>query len=221
MARSIWSGSISFGLVYIPVQMFSAIHEQNISFHMMSEDGSCRLRRKLVCPETGKEYDYEHTTLGYEVAPDQYVIVDRDDLKKLKPESERAITIERFVKLEEIDPIYFDRTYYLGPDEGGAKPYRLLAEAMQSSGRVALARFVMREKEYLAALRVIDGIIGLETLHYHDEIGSRDEIQRVDDRVQLDRRELELARQLIDQLTAEFEPDSFRNEYLERVQELI
>jgi len=221
MARPIWSGSISFGLVYIPVQMYSAVREERISFHMMSSDGSCRLRRKLVCPETGTEYEYQQTALGYEIAPDQYVIVGREDFEKLKPETLKSINIERFVELPDIDPVYFDRTYYLGPDEGGEKPYRLLAEAMQETGRVAVARFVMREREYLAALRVIEGIIGLETLHYHAEISGREEIRRAAAGAKIDRRELVLAQQLIEQLTGKFDPEQYRDEYRDRVREML
>src|ERR1041385_1375389 len=140
MARTFWSGHISFGLVSIPIKLASAVREKDIHFHMLTPDGSCRLRRKLVCPETGKEYDFGQTARGYEIAPDQYVIIEDKELKSLKPEAGRAIQIAQFAPLESIDPVYFSHSYHVVPDEAGARAYRLLMEAMKQSGRVAVAR---------------------------------------------------------------------------------
>lgn len=221
MARPMWSGSISFGLVNIPVKLYTAVRNTDISFHMLSEDGKCRLRRKLVCPDTGKEYDYSETTLGYEVAPDQYVVMKRDELNKLRPESGDTIDILDFVKLEEIDPIYFDRAYYLGPAEKGTKAYRLLYSAMKDSGRIAVAKFVMREHEYLAALRVYNGILALETMHFAEEVENSEELGEPVKDVHVEKRELQLATQLIDSLTGKFRPEKYHNEYQEKLREIL
>jgi len=221
MARSFWSGTISFGLVNIPIKLATAVREKNIHFHMLSPDGTCRLRRKLYCPETGKEYDFNETARGYEVAPGQYVIVDEGELEKLRPESGRAIEIAQFVDAAEIDPIYFSHTYYLVPDDAGVRAYRLLMEAMKKADRVAVARFVMRQKEHLAALRVRGESLLLQTMHYADEVLSAEEAGATTEPVQLPAKEIQIAEQLIEALTAPFDAAAFRDEYRLRVEELI
>lgn len=221
MARSFWSGSISFGLVNIPIKLATAVREKNIHFHMLSPDGTCRLRRKLYCPETGKEYDFSETARGYEIAPGQYIIMDEDELENLRPEAGRAIQIAQFVDAAEIDPIYFDSTYYLVPDDPGVRAYRLLMEAMKKSDRVAVARFVMRQKEHLALIRVRDESLLLQTMHYADEVLSAEEVGAKTEPVQLPAKEVQIAEQLIEALTAEFDPAEFRDEYRLKVEKLI
>ena len=203
MGRAIWSGSISFGLVNIPVKLYTAVRDRDVHFHMLSSDGKCRLRRKLVCPESGREYDFDKTAKGYEVAPDQYVIITQEELEQLRPESGRAIEIESFVALDDIDPMLFDRPYYLVPDKNGSKPYRLLLEALSASRKVAVARIVMRTKEYLAVVRPIGDVEGIPE---EFEVGER---------------ELAMADQLIEHLTTEFNPADYRDEFRERVEKLI
>src|SRR5690606_39339020 len=146
----------SFGLVSVPVRLTTAVRDKDIHFHMLSPDGSCRLRRKLYCPDTGKEYDFKDTARGYEVAPDQYVLVDEKELEQIKPEKGNTIDIEDFVDLASVDPIYYARTYYLLPGEGGAKSYRLLVDAMTETGRAAVAHFTMRQKQHLTIIRPIE-----------------------------------------------------------------
>jgi DNA end-binding protein Ku len=220
MARAMWSGSISFGLVSVPIKLYSAIADKSIRFHLLDKKGTCRLREKLYCPETGKEYDFTDTARGFELAPNQYVILDKGELAALKPEAGDILAIKDFVDLEEIDPIYFDRTYYLGPDRGGSKPYRLLYEAMKRTGKAGIGSFVMRGHEYLAAVRVGDEILYLETLHYAEDIRSTDEAGKIGT-ASIDKRELTLATELIDSWTTAFKPEKYHNEYRDRLEEAI
>ncbi|MBC8144033.1 MAG: Ku protein [bacterium] len=221
MARAIWSGSISFGLVNIPVKLYTAVRDRDVHFHMLSSDGQCRLRRKLVCPETGKEFDFNDTAKGYEVAPDQYVIITQEELEQLRPEAGRAIDIESFVQLDDIDPILFDRPYYLVPDKNGSKPYRLLLEALARSQKVAVARIVMRTKEYLVVVRPIGDSLCLETLRYSDEVVQQDELDGIPEPFEVGERELAMADQLIDHLTTEFDAKEYQDLFRERVLQLI
>jgi len=221
-ARPIWKGSIQFGLVNIPVQLETAVREKAVSFHLLSKDGSCRLRRKLVCPDTGEEVNYSDTARGIEVAKDQYVLVDEKELDKLKPEKGRAIEIEQFVKLSDIDPIYFDRVYYVTPGDGSAKAYKLFYEALKESGRIGIARFVMRDREYVAALRVMgDGIV-LHTMHYADEVLSLDDtLPGTIAKAKPAAKEVQFARQLIDAMTDSLDLDKFKDDYRIQVENLI
>ncbi|MBC7835530.1 MAG: Ku protein [Phycisphaerales bacterium] len=221
MARSIWSGTISFGLVNIPIKLFTAVRDTTIHFHMLSKDGQCRLRRRLVCPDTNEEYDFQDTARGYEVAPDQYVIIRDEELASVKPEAGRTIEITDFVDLAEIDPIYYDRTYYLGPDARGGKAYRLLLDAMTQSGKVGIAKFVMRTKEYLAAIRPGRGILCLETMYFADEVQDAKGVVDVPAAKEVNKKELQVAAQLIDALSGPFKPENYRDEHRDRVQELL
>jgi DNA end-binding protein Ku len=221
VARAIWSGSITFGLVNVPVKMFTAVRDRGIHFHMLSEDGSCRLRRKLICPETGKEYDFNQTARGFEIAPDQYVIVTDDELNSLKPEAGRTIDITDFVDLASIDPTFYNRSYYLAPDERGGKAYHLLHEAMIRSAKVGIATFVMRQKQYLAALRPMQELLCLEVMNFADEIAPLDDFPGAQHAGEPDKRELQVAQRLIDALSGEFEPEKYKDEYREQLSQLI
>ena len=222
MARPIWKGSINFGLVNIPIQLETAVREKTVSFHLLSKDGSCRLRRKLVCPDTGKEIAYDDTARGIEVGKDEYVLVDEKEIEKIKPERGRSIEIEQFVELDDIDPIYFDRVYYVTPTEGSSKAYRLLHEAMKESGRVGLARFVMRDKQYIAALRVVgDGVV-LHTLHYADEVLSLDDaLPGTIAKAKPAAKELQIAQQLIQSMTKPLDLSDFKDDYREQLEALV
>ncbi|MFA9477902.1 Ku protein [Phycisphaerales bacterium AB-hyl4] len=222
MPRSIWSGSISFGMVNIPVKVLTAVRDHSIHLHMLSKDGSCRLRRKLYCPDTGEEYDFKDTARGYEVAPSQYVILKDEELDQLKPEGGRTIDISDFVNLETIDPIYFNRSYYLTPAEGGGKAYKLLVDAMSKAGSLAIAQMVMRQKQYLVAIQVADEALIMHTMHYADEVQGMDEI--ADDLprdIKPTKKEVEAAQQLIDTMTGEFDPAQYQDDYQQQVRELI
>jgi DNA end-binding protein Ku len=222
MSRPIWKGSITFGLVSIPIQLETAVREKSVSFHLLSKDGSCRLRRKLVCPETGDEVEYSDTARGIEVSKDQYVTVDPKEIDALKPEKGKSIEIEQFVQLEEIDPVYFDKAYYVTPGEGGSKPYKLLVEAMGKSGRIGLARFVMRERQNLAALRVVGEGIILHTMHYADEVLEMDDsLPSALAKAKPAGKELQIAQQLIDAMTRPLSLDDYHDDYRESLEKLI
>jgi len=222
MPRSLWTGSVAFGLVNIPVRLVTAVRSKSIQFDLLNEDGTCRLRRKLYCPETGEEYDFKDTARGYEISPDQYILIKDEELEQLKPEKGRTIDISEFVDLAEIDPIYFDRTYYLLPDEGGAKAYRLLVEAMGHANKVGVASFVMRQKEYLVALRVHGGALQLHTMHWADEVTGVDDLgDDLPGDVQVNAKEQKVAEQLIAALTTEFDPQAHKDDYREQVEALI
>src|ERR687892_972913 len=176
MPRAIWSGSISFGLLNVPVKLYSAVSKKSVSFRELRESDGSRVRHKRVAEADGEEVPYEEIVKGYEITPEQYVVLTRDELEELDPKKTRAIEIQDFVDLDEIDPIYFDHPYYLGPDQGAERAYALLVKAMAEERTVAVARFVLRNKENLAALRPMDGVMTMATMRFADEVVSPDEI---------------------------------------------
>jgi DNA end-binding protein Ku len=223
MPRAIWSGSISFGLLNVPVKLYSAVSSQKVSFRELREDDGSRVRHKRVAEEDGKEVPYEKIVKGYEISPDQYVVLTREELEELDPKKTRAIEIQDFVDLDEIDPIYFDHPYYLGPDQGAERAYALLVRAMEEERKVAIARFVLRNKEHLAAIRPMDGVLTMATMRFADEVVSPDQLDGVipEDEVKPEKREVEMAKRLIDSLATDFEPDKYRDEYREELLALI
>lgn len=220
MARAIWTGTISFGLVSIPVKLVTAVRRIEISFHQLHEKDGVRLKQKLVCPADQEEVARDDIVKGYEIAPDQYVIVGEEELEALAPESSRSLDITDFVDMTEIDPVYYDRPYYLLPGDNAEKPYHLLVRAMEEAGKVGIAKFVMRRKEYLAALRPIQGAICLEIMRFATEVVDVEELG-VPGEMEIDERQLKVADQLIQALAADFEPKKYRDEYTEQVQELL
>ncbi len=223
MARAIWSGTISFGLVTVPVKLYPATEQKDIRFHQFKEGTRQRIRYKRVSEETGREVDYQDIDKGYEVDKGQFVIVTPKELEGAAPEKTRTIEIEDFVDLEDIDPIYYEKTYYLAPtdDAGAKKAYALLLRAMEEEGKVAIGRFVMRTKQYLAAIRPMDGILALETMFFPDEIRQPSEVENVPVRAKAGERELRMARQLIGSLATEWDPARYHDTYRERVLKLI
>jgi DNA end-binding protein Ku len=222
MARPIWTGAISFGLVSIPVEMFMAVHERAVHFHMVTKDGGCRLRRKLVCPDTGKEYDFNQTAKGIEIGPDDYVLVDQREIDRLKPEKGRSLDIVQFIDCKSIDPIYFDRVYHLRPGKDGKKPYKLLTDAMDESGKCALGRFVMRERQYTVLIRTVDDQMLLHTLHYSDEVDHADADLKSDlQHIKLSAPELRMAGELIKSMTKPLHLEEFKDEFREQLQALV
>jgi DNA end-binding protein Ku len=220
-ARAIWSGSITFGLVNVPIKLYPAVKDKDVHFHLLSKDGQCRLRRKLVCPETGDEYDFKDTAKGYEIAPEQYVIINEEELKSLKPEAGRNLEIIDFVDLAEIDPIYYNRPYYLAPDSDDTDAYQLLLKVMTETQKVGIAKFVMHGKEYLAAIRPLKGALCLETMNFADEVVPVGKIPNLPVDIHASRKELDVARRLVDVLATEFKPTKYHEEYREKVLELI
>jgi DNA end-binding protein Ku len=224
MARAIWSGAISFGLVNIPVKLYSAVSRKTVRFHQLDAESGQRIRQQRINPESGEEVPYEQIIKGYEIGPDRYVTITPDELEALEPQKTRTIDIEDFVELDEIDPIFYDHPYYLAPDTGAGKAYRLLLDAMQEAGKVAIARVVIRSKENLVAIRPHGGVLTMETMLFADEVippDSLEELSTADGDQKTSERELEMAQQLIDSLTSDFEPEKYHDEYRERVLELI
>jgi len=223
MARAVWSGSISFGLVNIPIKLYNSVSRKNVSFNQIDSRTGSRIKMKRVSTVDDAEVPYEAIVKGYELSPDRYVLIEPEELDALDPEATHTIDIEEFINLSEIDPIFYDAAYYVAPVKGTEKPYALLVRAMEQEGKVAIARFVMRTKQYLAALRPKDGKLLISTMVYADEIIPAEEISDLDgvEDIDVSDRELAMAKQLIDSLTSEFTPEQFRDEYRDKVLELI
>jgi len=219
-----WSGAISFGLVNVPVKLYSAVNRKTVRFHQLSGKTGHRIAQKRVDPTTGDEVAYEDIVKGYELSKERYVVITPDELEALDPEKSRTIDIEDFVDLGDIDPVYYDHPYYLVPDKGAAKAYGLLLNAMRESDKVAVARVVLRSKEQLVAIRPAPGdVLMMETMIFADEVVPPDQIEDLPDAKELKAsdRELKMAQQLIDSLSSDFEPEKYRDEYREKVLELI
>jgi len=223
MARAIWSGTISFGLLNVPVRLYSAVARRNIALREIRESDSSRIKHKRVAEGTDEEVPYENIVKAYELTPGQYVPLSKDEMSALAPEKTRAIDVQDFVDIEEIDPMYFDSPYYLGPDKSAEKAYSLLAAAMESSGKAAISRFVFRNKEHLAAIRASDGVLTLTTMRFHDEVVPPSDLDDAlpDKKPKVAKREQEMAEQLIDSLSTEFEPGAYKDEYREQLLALI
>lgn len=223
MARSIWSGALSFGLVNVPVKLYSAVSRKTVRFHQLNEETGNRVAQKRVDSQTGEEVAYESIVKGYELGRDRYVVVRPDELDALDPERTRTIDIEDFVELSQIDPVYYDHPYYLVPDKGAAKPYGLLMEAMRRSGKVAIARVVLRSKEQLVAIRPAGDVLLMETMIFHDEVVPTDALDDLPAQGDLKAsdREVAMAEQLIESLTSEFEPGKYHDQYREKVLDLV
>lgn len=222
MPRSLWTGSISFGLVNIPVKLYNAVSPKDVRFHLLHDEDGVRIQQKRVCPADGEEVTADHLVKGYEVAPDRYVKITKEELEALDPKATHAIDIEDFIRLEEIDPIYYEHTYYVAPQPTAANAYALLLAAMNKSGKIAIARIVMRSKQYLAALRPRDNVLLLSTLLFADEIVAPEaltDLPATD--LTVNARQLTMAQQLIESLTAAFDAKKYHDEYRARVLQLI
>jgi DNA end-binding protein Ku len=223
MARAIWSGTISFGLLNVPVKLYSAVARRGISLREIRESDGARIKHRRVAEGTDEEVPYGEIVKAFEITPDRYVPIGKDEIAALAPEKTRAIEVQDFVDLDQIDPIYFDSPYYLGPAEGAEKAYSLLARAMRESGKVAIARFVFRNKEHLAALRPGDGVLTLTTMRFADEVVAPSELADVlpQEEQKVARKEVAMAEQLIESLTTDFDPGAYRDEYRELLLALI
>jgi DNA end-binding protein Ku len=222
MARAIWSGSISFGLLNVPVRMYSAVARRNIALREIRESDSSRIKHRRVAEGTDEEVPYDEIIKAYELTPGQYVPLTKDEMKALAPEKTRAIEVQDFVDLDQIDPIYFDSPYYLGPADGAEKAYALLAKAMGASGKVAICNFVLRSKENLAAIRSDGKVLTLTTMRFADEVVPASELEIVPDKeTKPAKREQEMAEQLIESLSTDFEPSHYKDEYREQLLALI
>jgi DNA end-binding protein Ku len=223
MPRAIWTGAISFGLVTVPVKLYSAVDRKTVRFHQLSGRTGVRVAQKRVDPQTDEEVPYQEIVKGYEIAPDRYVKIEPSELDSLEPKKTKTIEIEEFVELSQIDPIYYDHPYYLAPGTGGAKPYRLLLEAMEETGKVAIARVVIRSKEQLVAVRPMGIALGMATMLFPDEILPPERLDEVVEAAEAKttKREVDIAKQLIESLASDFDPNQYRDTYREEVLALI
>lgn len=218
--RAIWRGSITFGLISIPVGLYTAVEERDVSFHMLSSKDHSRIRFKRVSSKTGREVEWDDIVRGYEYEKDRYVTFTEEELERIPAESIRAIDVVQFTEQEQIDPVYFQQSYYVGPEEAGIKAYTLLTKALEKAGRVGVAKVTIREKERLCALRVKDGVLVLETMNWPDEI-RQPSFDQLDKKPRISTREVDMAERLIDQLTEDFDPSRFTDEYREKLEEVI
>lgn len=228
MARAIWTGSISFGLVNVPVKVYAAVKKQDVSFHQLDEKTGARVRNKRVSEKTGREVDYEQIVKGYEFGKGKYVTVTQDELEDFKPETTRTIDIEDFVELDDIDPIFYDKTYYLAPaskGSGAGKAYALLLQAMHKQQKVGIGRVVMRTKQYLAAIRPLgldDKVLAMSTMVFNDEVVPTSELSEVPSRMPpVSDKELQMAARLVESLTGEWKPSKYKDTYREELLDLI
>jgi DNA end-binding protein Ku len=222
MPRPIWTGAISFGLVSVPVKLFAAVRHKDLRFHQLHAADGVRIVQRRVCPEDGQEVAFEDLVKGYEVAPGRYVVIQPDELEALDPQASHTVDIEDFVALEQIDPLYFDSSYYLVPDQAGAKAYRLLLDAISAAGKVGIGKVVMRNRQYLCALRPLGGALVLTTMNFADEVQSAESLEGLPGpEVVASEREIKMATQLIEALDGDWDPTRYQDTHRERVMELI
>jgi DNA end-binding protein Ku len=223
MARPVWSGTISFGLVNVPVKAFTAVRDHDVHFNQLDKKTGSRIRNRKVAEDSGDEVDASDIELGYEVRKGRYVTFDREELDDLRPASTRAIEVSDFVALADVDPIYYERTYWLGPDGDAAKKaYQLLLAAMEDRQRVGIGTVVMRNKQYLTAIRPLDGVLAMSTMRFADEIVPRADVDGVPARrAKPEPKMLEMASQLVDSLTADWKPEQYRDTYADELRRRI
>jgi DNA end-binding protein Ku len=221
LGRPVWGGTISFGLINIPVQLYMGVRRKDIRFHLLHEKDKTRVQQKLFCPAENKEVPRDEVVKGYELGGDQHVIVESEELEALAPKASHTIELSSFIDMNRIDPLYFDKPYYVMPGERGAKAYELLREALESQRKVALGKFVMRNKEYVGVLRPLKNVLCLETLHFADEVILADEIEWDGPQVTVSDAERKVAEQLVESLSADFEPGRLHDDYREALRKLI
>ena len=219
MPRSIWKGAISFGMVSIPIKLYTATDEKDVSFHLLHKKDGVRIKQQRYCPEDEAVVEWNDVVRGYEIGPEQYVIMEPEDFEKVPVDTTRTIEITDFVPDEQIDPIFYQKTYYIEPDKVGGKPFALLREVLKDSKLVALAKVTLRQKEQLCTLRVYNDVIALETMFYADEIRTTEELDAPDTKIS--EKELEMARSLVKMLTGDFQPEKYTDNYREALMELI
>lgn len=219
--RSLWKGTLSFGLISMPVKLYSATSSKTVRFHQLHAADHMRIQTKRFCPADEQEVAYEELVRGYEIARDRYVVVEDDELEALAPKTTRTIEVEDFVDLHEIDPIYFDQPYFVAPNPGGAKSYQLLLQVMRETGKVAIARVVLRSRERLVVVRPYLDVLLMATMMFGDEVHAASELSELEERVEISERELEVARQLVGSLAERFDVSKYRDTYREAVLDLI
>lgn len=222
MVRPVWNGAITFGLVNMPVKLFSTIKRKTLRFNQLRRKDGCRIQQKKVCMKDGQEVAQQDIVKGYEVSPERFVMVTDEELAAINPKASRNIAIEDFVQLDQIDPVYFIQSYYLVPDKGAAKAYTLLLAAMNKSKTVAIAKFVLRNKEHLTAIRPAGRVLSLSTMYFADEIVGLKELEGLPEKEsEPEEREMSIALQLIESLSGKFKPEKYHDEYRVKVLQMI
>jgi DNA end-binding protein Ku len=224
MARPVWSGAISFGLVNVPVKAYPAVRDHDVHFHQIDKSTGARIRNRKVSAETGKEVEADDIELGYEIEDGRYVTFDKGELDDLRPASTRTIDVTDFVDLDDVDPIYYERTYWLAPndDDAAKRAYQLLRAAMEERGKVAIGTVVMRNKQYLTAIRPLDGALAMSTMRFADEVVPRSDVDEVPDRrTKPDAKMLRMATELVDSLAGDWDPDQYRDTYTDELRKRI
>lgn len=219
--RSIWNGWVSWGTVNVPVKLFSAIQSKGVSFNQLHEKDGARIRQKRINPRTGDEVPFKEIVKGYEVAADRWVTLTKEDLQAAEGSRAKVVDIEEFVPAAEIDPVYYQQPYYVGPQEGGEHAYEVVRKALEKSGRVGIGRFVLRSKEQLVALRPLDGVMGLFTLRFADELVESKSVDYEEAKKSPGNREVDMAAKLVDALRAEFKPEKYHDTYSEAVMKIV
>ncbi len=220
MPRAIWKGAVSFGMVSIPIKLYTATEEKDVSFNLLHKKDGARIKQQRYCPEDDAVVEWNDVVRGYEIGPDQYVVMEPEDFEKVPVDTTHAIEITDFVPADQIDPIYYQKTYYLEPDKIGAKPFALLREVLKDSSLVALAKVTLRQKEQLCTLRLYENTIAMETMLYADEIRSARDLDMPEETA-IGEKELAMAKSLVDMLTGDFEPEKYHDNYREALLELI
>lgn len=221
MPRSIWNGTITFGLTVVPIKVHSAVEDHGIHFHQVHAADGARIRQKRLCSKEDKEVPYKEVAKGYEVRSGEYVLLSQDEIKAAAGESSHLIEIEEFVRAPEIDPVHYDHTYHLGAGEDGQDAYRLLHDALARADRVGIGRWVFHNREYLVAIRSLDGALALHTMRFADELVDPGDLDVPEPSRAPGKREIDMAGQLVDSLHDEFDPTAFQDSYRDRVHELI
>src|SRR5690625_3608483 len=220
--HTMWKGTISFGLVNIPVKMHAATENKDIRLRQLYKECQSPIKYEKVCPVCDREIEEKEIVKAYEYSKNKFVVLDEEEIKALKKEQEdKAVEIIDFVKLEEIDPIYFEKSYYLSPNEGGGKAYNLLRAALEETGKIGIAKMMIRSKEQLAVIRIYKNALVVETIHYPDEVRNVEDVPNVPDQIEVVKKELDTAKMLIDQLTTTFEPEKYTDEYRSALLELV
>jgi DNA end-binding protein Ku len=221
MARSIWNGTIAFGLMTVPVKLHTATESKTVRFHDVHVKDGARIEHRRFCSKEDKEVEYKEVVKGYEVGPDEYVVLDKEEIAAAAGDRAHVIEVEHFVDAGEIDPVFYEKTYYLGAGKDGAQPYRLLHDALQQTGRAGIGRFTFHDREYLTAIRARDGVLVLHTLHFADELVPGSDIDVAEPSRGPAKREVDMAASLIDSLHERFRPERYEDEYRQAVLEVI
>ena len=221
--QTVWKGSVSFGLINVPVKMSTATKRENIAFKTLHKECNTPLKQKRYCPKCDREVAYEEVTKGYEYEPGHFVIMSEEDLDAIQVKSSKYIDIVDFIKIDEVDPIFYDKTYYLAPEKGGEKPYLILRDAMRQTGRVAVAKVTIRQKEYLCLVRLVGEALALETMFFPEEVRDTQDlgVTSVQESIQIRPEEMQMAVQLVENLTAPFTPEKYKDTYREELLKVI